>query len=205
MEITQKQAHDELNEIELTIERTRKKIASGSTAPCLILWGVIWFAAYVFTYVSYSFERQSFHFQLAQRVSIGIHISGLCWLVLIPIGFIATWIISVRKSPIRSTGDRRWFLCWLIWFGYLFLWIAFFGGSNEYQISAFAASSAMFMYVMTGFWFDKVLFWLGLAVTVLIAFCFFRFNCQPIFWIWMAILGGGALAGTGIYIQRAWR
>lgn len=205
MDISKEDAKDSLEQIETTIEQTRRRIAAGSTGPCLILWGAIWFAAYMVTYVTYFGEHQSWHFQLAERVSIGIHVSGVCWLILSPIGMIATIVIMSRKSPTRSAGDWRWFLCWVIWFGYLFLWTAFFGRSNEYQISAFAASTAMFMFVMTGLWFDKVLFRLGLAVTVLIAFCFFKFNCQPIFWIWMAVLGGGSLAGTGFYIRRTWR
>ncbi|MHC4618242.1 MAG: hypothetical protein ACYTEQ_10870, partial [Planctomycetota bacterium] len=63
----------------------------------------------------------------------------------------------------------------------------------------------MFAYVVTGFWVDRVLLWLGVVVTLVILFCFYLFLSHPAFWLSMALLGGGTLAGTGLYIRLRWR
>ena len=46
MDMTKDQARDELNEIEHTIEGARKKIASSSMGPIVMVWGVIWMLGY---------------------------------------------------------------------------------------------------------------------------------------------------------------
>ena len=63
----------------------------------------------------------------------------------------------------------------------------------------------MFMYVVMGLWAGRLLFWLGVVMTLLIVSGFFLFYLQPAFWLWLAVLGGGTLAGTGLYIRKAWR
>jgi hypothetical protein len=207
MDISREQAQSYLEQIQAVSEQTKKRIAAGSTAPQLILWGAIWFIAYIVTYLSYllGFETYSYSARLTDRISMGINIAGLCWLALIPIGIAASWILAVRKSPTKSAHDRRWGFCWLILFVYGGVWLALLRPSNEYQTSAFFASLAMFAYVVTGFWVDRVLLWLGIVVTLVILFCFYLFLSHPVFWLSMALLGGGTLAGTGLYIRLRWR
>ncbi|MHC4623186.1 MAG: hypothetical protein ACYS4W_04720, partial [Planctomycetota bacterium] len=177
MDTSEEQAKYYLEQIQAVSEQTKKRIAAGSTAPQLILWGAIWFIAYIVTYLSYlfGFDTYSYSARLTDRINIGINIAGLCWLVLIPIGITASWILAVRKSPTKSAHDRRWGFCWLILFVYGGIWLALLRPSNEYQTSAFFASLAMFAYVVTGFWVDRVLLWLGVVVTLVILFCFYLF------------------------------
>jgi len=205
MDISKQEAQGSLDQIQAAVSQTRKRIAAGSTAPLLILWGAIWFVAYLVTYLSYPFEFELYCLRLTHRVSIGIHIAGLCWLVLVLIGMGASWIIGVRRAPVKSPHNKRWGFCWLILFVYAGVWLALLWPWNEYQINAFLASLPMFAYVVMGLWADRVLLWLGIVVTLLIIAGFFLFLFQPAFWLWMAILGGGALAGTGLYIRKAWR
>jgi len=205
MDVSKQEARDSLDQIQAAVSQTRKRIAAGSTAPLLILWGAIWFVAYLGTYLSYLFNFEFYCLRLTHRVSIGIHFAGLCWMVLVLIGVAASWIIGVRRAPVKSPHNRRWGFCWLILFVYAGVWLALLWPWNEYQINAFLASIPMFAYVVMGLWADRVLLWLGIAVTLLIIVGFFLFHFQPAFWLWMAILGGGALAGTGLYIRKAWR
>ena len=205
MDISEKEAQDSLDQIQSTFGQTKKKIAAGSTAPILILWGAIWFAAYLGTYVAYLLEFKVYCLRLTSSFSIGIHVTGLCWMVLVLIGMAASWVLGVKRSPVKSPHNKRWGLCWLILFVYAGVWLSLLWPWNDYQISAFLASVPMFAYVVMGLWADRVLLWLGIVVTLLIIVGFFLFHFQPAFWLWMAILGGGSLAGTGLYIRKAWR
>ena len=205
MDISKQEAQGSLEQIHETFSQTKKKIASSSTAPLLMLWGAIWFVGYLGTYVSYLLEFKVYCFRLTSRVTVDIDIAGMCWMVLVLIGIAASWIIGVRRAPVKSPQNKRFGFSWLILSIYGSVWLALLWPWNEYQISAFIASLAMFAYVVMGLWADRLLFWLGLVVTLLIIVGFFLFHYQPLFWLWMAILGGGALAGTGLYIRKAWR
>jgi len=205
MDISEKEAQDSLEQIRATFGHTKKKIAAGSTAPILILWGAIWFVAYLGTYVAYLLEFKVYCLRLTSSFSIGIHVTGLCWMVLVLIGMAASWVLGVKRAPVKSPHNKRWGFCWLILFVYAGVWLSLLWPWNDYQMSAFLASVPMFAYVVMGLWADRVLLWLGIVVTLLIIVGFFLFHFQPVFWLWMAILGGGALAGTGLYIRKAWR
>jgi hypothetical protein len=205
MEMTRQEAQDSLDQIRDVVNQTRRKIAAGSTAPALIIWGVIWFIAYLGTYLSCLFKSPSYCVQVTDRISVGIDAAGMCWLLLIPIGVAATWFIEVRKGPTKSKHNKRYGLCFFILFVYAGVWLALLTPWNEYQMSAFLASVPMFAYIVMGIWADRVLLWVGVAVTLLILFGFFILHLQPAFWLWMAALGGGTLAGTGLYIRVRWR
>lgn len=61
---------------------------------------------------------------------------------------------------------------------------------------------AMQTYVVAGLWTDTYLLWVGLIVTALILTGVFFF--PGIFWLWMAIFGGGTLVATGFYVRHFW-
>ncbi len=205
MEISKQQAQDSLNQIENVAVQTRRKIAASSAGPILIIWGTIWFVAYLGTYLSYFFEWKEYHLQMGNRISASFVIASLVWPVLIVIGVAASWFIATRKAPTRNVHNKRLGLTWLILFVYSNVWLVLLAPWNEYQISAFAASLPMFAYIIMGLWMDRFLLWLGVVVTLLIIAGFFLFHFHPLFWLWMAVLGGGTLAGTGFYIQIRWR
>lgn len=205
MDISKEQAEGSLGQVQAVTVQTRKKIAADSTSPFLILWGAIWFAASLVSYFSHIFEFKDYCLQLTERISIGINAAGMCWIVLVTIGMVVSWIVGVGKSPTKSPDNKRWLLCWLILCVYGIIWVAILQPRNDYQIGAFFASLAMFIYVVMGLWADRLLLWLGVVVTLLIVSGFFLFYLQPAFWLWLAVLGGGTLGGTGLYIRKAWR
>ncbi len=205
MEISKEQAQDSLNQIENAAVQTRRKIAASSAGPILIIWGTIWFVAYLGTYLSYFFEWHVYRLPIGNRISADFSIASLVWPVLIVIGVAASWFISTRKAPTRNVHNKRFGFTWLILFVYSNVWLVLLTPWHEYQISAFAASLPMFAYIIMGLWMDRFLLWLGVVVTLLIIAGFFLFHFHPLFWLWMAVLGGGTLAGTGFYIQIRWR
>lgn len=70
-------------------------------------------------------------------------------------------------------------------------------------IYAYTCLVVMQAYVVAGLWTDSYLFWLGLLITALILTGLFLF--PGIFWLWMAVCGGGALLLTGFYVRHFWR
>lgn len=68
---------------------------------------------------------------------------------------------------------------------------------------AFCCLVAMQTYVVAGLWTDTYLLWVGLLVAALVLVGFF---CFPgIFWLWMAVFGGGTLVATGFYVLLFWK
>jgi hypothetical protein len=61
----------------------------------------------------------------------------------------------------------------------------------------------MFAYVVTGLWLEHFMVWLGLVVTALTVIGLFLLPSY--FYIWMAVVGGGTLAGTGLFIRNRWK
>ncbi len=205
MEISKQQAQDSLNQIKNVTVQTRRKTAASSAGPILIIWGAIWFVAYLGTYLSYFVEWKGYQLKIGDHFSASFGITSLIWSVLVVIGVAASWLISTRKAPTRSAHNKRLGFTWLILFLYSNVWLLLLTPWNEYQINAFVASLPMFAYIIMGLWMDKLLLWLGVVVTLLIIAGFFLFHFHPLFWLWMAVLGGGTLAGTGLYIHIRWR
>ena len=63
--------------------------------------------------------------------------------------------------------------------------------------------AALLAAVVAGLWTDTYLLWAGLLVTVLVPAGVVLF--PGIFWIWMAVCGGGTLIATGFYVRHGWR
>ncbi len=205
MEISKQQAQDSLDQIKNVTVQTRRKIAASSAGPILIIWGAIWFVAYLGTYLSYLVEWKGYQLKIGDHFSASFGITSLIWSVLVVIGVAASWFIGTRKVPTRNVHNKRLFFTMLILFVYSNVWLVLLAPWNEYQISAFAASLPMFAYIIMGLWMDRLLLWLGVVVTLLIIAGFFLFHFHPLFWLWMAVLGGGTLGGTGLYIHIRWR
>ena len=82
MEISKQQAQDSLNQIKDVAVQTRRKIASSSVGPILIIWGTIWFVAYLGTYLSYFFEWKEYHLRIGDHSSVSFVLSSLIWPIL---------------------------------------------------------------------------------------------------------------------------
>ena len=69
--------------------------------------------------------------------------------------------------------------------------------------AAYFATVAMFGYVVGGLWLSRFFVCLGLAVTALTVLGLILFPEH--FYLWMALIAGGSLILSGIYIRRAWK
>jgi hypothetical protein len=174
------------------IAQTRKAIASTYANPLLILWGVIWVAAFTATH---------FYLNYAYYIFTTLNVVGA-------IGtFIIIRIFHTRppvRGPISRKEGWRLFWFWILLFAYVFIWLAILAPFNGRQLNAVLATASMFAYIVMGLWFcSYFMVWLGLAVTATTLIGFYlipHYYC-----LWMAFTGGCAFLCTGLYIRFRWR
>ena len=191
MEVSKQEARDAIDQVEDAMGLTRRAIADGGASPVLIAWGAIWVVGFMASHIW------------------GDGAARL-WPVLNLIGIASTFLV-LRRAPFRSAHGRGLGLFWWLLFVYGFLWLMVIAAASPRpvtvtgrQIGAYIVTLVMFAYVVMGLWLrSALLFWLGLAVTGVTAAALFLF--APYFCLIMAFAGGGALAGAGIGIHRAWR
>jgi hypothetical protein len=187
-----KDAKESLAMVDDIAAQTRKAVASTYVNPLLILWGIIWVAAFTAT---------QFYLNYASYIFTSLD----------AVGVIGTFII-IRifhtKPPVRTEGARKmdlrilWF--WLLLFTYVFIWLRILAPFNGLQLNVVISTAVMFAYTMIGLRLGSYfMVWLGLAVTAttLIGFYFLT----PYYCLWMAFTGGGAILCTGLYIRFRWR
>jgi len=119
-------------------------------------------------------------------------------------GIASAWAGFTQGRQIRMTRNTRFLgvLAALIGFAALFPFVlrAPFDVRTGY---AYMCLVAMQGYVVAGLWTDSYLLWLGIVVTVLVIAGLFLF--PGIFWVWMAVFGGGSLILSGFYVRHFWR
>ena len=127
------------------------------------------------------------------------------------IGVVATVGIRVRRPKralVRSPGSARTTRAVLLWWLALFasagLWVFLLGPIAGQQVGVFLVTVVMFGYVTIGLWSGRrFMIWLGPAVTIISVG---GYTLLPAYFsLLMALAGGGALLGTGLYIHMRWR
>lgn len=194
MDVSQEDAQDSLYQIQEAATRTRKNIAASYDSGLLIMWGLIWIAAFLGT-----------HFFLTWVWQIWF---GLCGM-----GAIVTFVVAWQqfrkakptKIPVSEKIGWRIFGFWTLLFAYMFIWLSILRPHHGIQINAFMCTAIMFAYVVSGLWFKSYyMLWLGLAVTCTTLVGFYLIPLSY-YCLWMAATAGGTLFGTGLYIRLRWR
>ena len=192
MNVSQEEAQESLSTVRDVTVQTQRAITSAYANPILILWGVLWIISYTAAhfYLSYAF-----YIFTAEAVVGSVGTAVIFWLLL-------------SKAPVRDTSspDILWriALFWISLYVYAVIWLFLFAPYNGRQCNVFLCTVAMFAYVVMGLWFtSRFMIVLGLAVTAatLVGYYFIvTYYC-----LWMAIIGGVAFLGAGLYIRLRWR
>lgn len=183
MSLTPAEAQSALKDIEKTENRTAASQHGRSTAPYLIMWGILWAIGYS-----------------------GSAIAGpmsWVWLPLIIAGIAGSILLSILQS--RATRNGAGF-GWRYFgsFGALFIFVAALGAiippSNYNQTSALIPLVIGIFYCLIGIWSKG---WqmlpLGLALIGLTTFGYFVL--PQYFLYWMAGVGGGGLILGGLWLR----
>jgi hypothetical protein len=192
MNVSNEDAQASLAAVTETMLRTRKAVAAGYSSPLLILWGLLWVAAYTAS-----------HFYLKYADVIFEAMAG--------VGLLGSFFVLRRVKqtmPVKEPTEEKlnWRIggLWWLLFIYVFIWLNLFRPFNGMQVNAFICTAVMFAYVIIGLWFAAYfMVWLGLAVTATTLVGFYLLT--PYYCLWMAVTAGGLLLGTGLYLHARWR
>jgi hypothetical protein len=188
MNITPSEAEEALTAIQSMMEKTRRSLSSSGAYKFLILWGVIWMLGFI--------GSQFFPAEVAQKLWIGLDILG--GFLSAVIGMHEPWCVHPSQQPPGSA---------LLSFGcysssivsLLSLspgpWMA---SSSPCSLSLFVTVGWIAMGLLLSF--ASVWWGLGLLALSLVGY----FLLPDIFYLWMAVLGGGGMIALGVYVKNRW-
>jgi hypothetical protein len=184
MALSTAEAQSALKDIEKTENRTAASQHGRTSAPYLIMWGVIWSIGY--------------------SVTAATPQLSWIWLTLIVGGIIGSVILGMLQSRTYGRGEFGWrYFGSFVLIGVFFAVLGSIMSPLDYnQLSAFFPLVIGLFYSFIGIWTKG---WrmlpLGLALIGLTALGYFAMPQQ--FLYWMAAVGGGGLILGGLWMRSA--
>ncbi len=189
MNVSPSEAEEALAAIQAMMKKTRRAISSSGAYIFLIVWGIVWL----------------FGFLCAQFLPY--QISGYIWTGLDILGSVISAVIGIRmgthvRSPSTTTSGKRIGIFWFLLFFYVAaaIWVAW--PVNGKQLAMFIILFVMVGWVAMGLLLSFASVQTGLVITALALIGYFLL--PGIFYLWMAILGGGGMIVLGLYIRSRW-
>jgi len=189
MNVTPTEAEEALMAIQTMAQKTRKSIASGGTYITLIVTGIVWLVGFLCT----------------QFLPTGI--VGYIWGGLSIVGTIVGIVLGSRmgtrlRSPSTIPMIRRVGFFWLLLVFFALAVIAVARPADGKQATTLVILFIMLGQMAMGLLFSFSTIWWTIPITALALIGYFLFS--DIFYLWMAILGGGGMIVLGLYIRFRW-
>jgi len=189
MNISPSEAEEALAAIQAVMHKTRRSIANSGAYLFLIVWGAIWLIGFLGSQF------------------LTLETAGNAWMVLDIFGGILSAVIGIRmgrgvRRTSATTSGKRIGLFWMLLFVYCIAAIAVAWPTDGKQLAMFIILFVTVGWVAMGLLLSFVSVWWGLALTVLALIGYFLL--PDIFYLWMAILGGGGMIALGLYIRSRW-
>jgi hypothetical protein len=189
MNVSHDEAEEALAAIQSMAQKTRKSIASGGAYITLIVTGVIWLVGFLCTQF------------------LPVALVGYIWGGLSLLGTIVGILLGVRmgnrlRSPATVPMVRRVGLFWLLLVFFALAVIAVARPVDGKQATTLVILFLMLGQMAMGLLFSFSTVWWTLPITALALAGYFLL--PGIFYLWMAILGGGGMIGLGLYIRLRW-
>ncbi len=192
MNVTRDEASQALEEIGRAGSRMSRLSTYGDIAPMFLLWGVIWLVANLVT-----------EFQPA--------LSGRAWLAGEIVGTPLTLFLVVRQARhrgarIRQTGGDpkaiggRYALMGAAVFGFFTSMMVVVWPLNARQADAFISLFFAFAYAIGGVFGGWRLMAIGGVTAAAILFGYLELTTH--FYLWMGLVGGGALIVGGLWLRK---
>jgi hypothetical protein len=192
VQISREEANQALDEIDRTTERVCELRSYRHAAPHLLVWGTVWLVA-----------------NLAS--SLYPAAAGNTWLILTVLGVAASVSLGAaarwraRNSGLTLRQRQKWqkfLLSFCAFAGFQILSVVV--ATNHSSMAALDVQIYLLValaYVLMGIWSGSRIAWLGL---VLAAATMFGLLVLPrYFALWMGLIGGGLLIGTGLWLRTA--
>jgi hypothetical protein len=189
MNISPIEAEEALDAIRTMVQKTRRAISSSGAYMFLIVWGVVWLLGFLGS-----------QFLSAEN-------GGYAWMALDIVGGILSAVLGIRmgrgvRSSAPITNGKRIALFWLLLFLYCFAAVAVSWPAGGKQMSMYIILFVMIGWLAMGLLLSFASIWPGLIITALALIGYFLL--PDIFYVWMAVLGGGGMIGFGLYIRSRW-
>jgi hypothetical protein len=187
--ISAPEAEEALAAIQTMAQKTRHSIASGGTYITLIVTGIVWLVGFMCT--------QFLPAEFVGYIWAGLSILGTT------LGFVLGFRMGKRlRSPATAPMVKRVGLFWLflVLFGIAAILIA--RPTDGKQATLLVILFIMLGQMAMGLLFSFSSTWWALPVAALAMVGYFLF--PAIFYLWMAILGGGGMIALGLYIRFRW-
>lgn len=191
MNITSTEAEETLAAIQKMTRRTRRSIASSGAHVSLIVTGIVWLIG---------FTCNQF---------LPVELVGYVWGVVSVLGTILGIIMGVRmskrvRSPSAAPMAKRIGAIWLLLAVYCIAAILVTWPLEGNKLTALIVMFVMVGWLVMGLQLStfSVWVWQGLIVIALVLVGYFWL--QSFFYLWIAILGGGGMIASGLYIRSRW-
>lgn len=189
MNIPPNEAEEALKTIQRTMQKTRHSIASSGSYIFLIITGIIWLVGFLST--------QFLSGPIVAYIWIGISLVGSAVSVLI-----GTRMHKPVRSPSFNATAKRAVIFWLLLVLYAVAAIVIAQPTDGKQITMFVIVFTMIGQSAMGLLLSFSSTWWALPITALALAGYFL--VPGLFYLWMAILGGGAMIALGLYIRVRW-
>jgi len=189
MNISPTEAEEALEAIQTIARKTRNSIASGGTTITLIITGIIWLVGFMAT----------------QFLSGAI--VGYIWAGLSILGTLLGTLLGYRRSkllhsPVMIPMVKRVGIFWLLLILYGIAAIAIARPADGKQATMLIVLIILLGQMAMGLLFSFSSVWWTLPITALALVGYFLL--PDIYFLWMAILGGGGMIAIGLYIRSRW-
>ena len=189
MNISPTEAEESLADIQRVSQKTRHSIASGGTYIFLILTGIIWLVGFL--------SSQFLPVEIVGYIWAGMSLFGMA--LSIPLG------IRMGKrvrSPSIAIYGKRIVIFWLLLVFFCIAVIAITRPADGKQITMIIILFIMIGQLAMGLLLSFSSTWWALPITALALVGYFLL--PGIFYLWMAILGGGGMIALALYIRSRW-
>ena len=124
--------------------------------------------------------------------------AGIIWLVADVLGVLGT-IVTGRRQ--RNRHNWRYMATAGAATVFVVATFAILRPKSGQQVEAFIALVVALLYMVQGLWIGVRIFMVGIVLLALIIVGYFVFFAH--FFLWMAVVGGGTLILTGLWLRRA--
>jgi hypothetical protein len=186
MKITPTEAESALASIRQAEDQMRKELGASGGAYQIIIWGVIMAVGYTLN-------------QFADR--LGVMLVAIPWIVMSVIGNALCVIISIRLSRrFHHPQAARIASLWAVFLLFGAIGALFIRPTDPREINLLIYLLVMLWMAVMGLWVRLSLLWVSLAVTGLLVFGYLVL--PDYFFLWLAIVGGGTMIGSGLLLLR---
>jgi hypothetical protein len=187
--VSANEAEETLAVIQVMAQKIRRSIASGGTSITLIVTGIVWLVGFLAT--------QFLNGAIVASIWVGMSIFGSL------VGVVLGTRLGRRvRSTSFNVTARRAITFWLLLILYGITIILLARPTDGKQATLFIILFIMIGQLSMGMLISFSSVWWALPITALALIGYFLL--PGIFYLWMAILGGGGMIALGLYIRFRW-